>query len=85
MLVLNWILIGILIAAGLYEALLIATSKRTITQKYQDLDSPGWLNLLICVSIAVFQYFLYVKWNVQIHPFIVALYNIILGHIFGRF
>lgn len=84
---LNWILVGILIAVGLLETLLIATGRKTITQGMgiYDFKFPRWLNLTIIISLAVFQYFLYVTWNVQIHPFIVALYNLILAHMFGRF
>lgn len=85
MVALNWILIGILIAIGLYETVLLITGKRTVTQKYQDLNYPRWLNLTITISFAVFAYFLLVQWNVQIHPFVVALYYLIFGHVFGRF
>lgn len=82
---LDWILIGILIIIGVIEARLLITKKRTLTQKYQDLDFPRWLNLTICIGLVIFQYFLYVKWGVQVHPFVVAMYNIIFGHVFGRF
>ncbi|GAG61686.1 unnamed protein product [marine sediment metagenome] len=87
MVALNWILIGILIAVGLFEALLIITGKKTITQGMgiYNFTLPGWLNLTIIIGLGVFQYFLYVKWNVRIHPFIVATYNLIFGHLFGRF
>lgn len=82
---LDWILIAILIAIGVFEAFLLATRKRTITQKWQDLNTPRWLNLVICIGLVVIQYYLYTKWNVHVHPFIVAFYNIIFGHVFGRF
>jgi len=87
MIALNWILVGILIAAGLLEALLLITGRKTITQGMglYDFSFPRWLNLTIIISLAVFQYFLYVRWNVKIHPFIVAVYNLILAHLFGRF
>ncbi len=87
MVALNWILIGILIAVGLFETLLITTGKKTITQGMgiYDFAFPRWLNLTICISLAVFQYFLYVVWGIPIHPFVVALYNLILAHMFGRF
>ena len=87
MLALNYILVGILIAMGLFELLLIFTGKKTITQGMgiYDFSFPRWLNLTIIISLAVFQYFLYVKWNVEIHPFIVAMYNLIFAHLFGKF
>jgi len=87
MVALNWILIGILIAAGLLEILLIATGKKTITQGMglYDFSFPRWLNLTLTISLAVFAYFLLVRWNVQIHPFVAALYYLIFGHLFGKF
>ena len=87
MIALNWILIGILIAIGLFEVLLIITGKKTITQGMgiYDFSFPRWLNLTIIISLAVFQYFLYVKWNIKIHPFTVAIYNLIFAHMFGKF
>ena len=83
----NWILVGILVALGLFETLLIVTGKKTITQGMgiYEFSFPRWLNLTIVVSLAVFQYFLYVQWKVDIHPFIVAVYNLIFAHLFGRF
>lgn len=85
MVALNWLLIGILIVVGLFETWLLITHRRTLTQEYQDLNTPRWLNLTITISLAVFAYFLLVQWNVQIHPFVVALYCLISGHVFGKF
>lgn len=85
MVALDWILIIILITMGSYEVWLLVTHERTLTQKYQDLDTPRWLNLTVTIGFAVFAYFLLVQWNVQIHPFVVALCYLIFGHVFGRF
>lgn len=87
MVAINWILIGILIAAGLLEILLLVTDKKTITQGMgiYNFRFPRWLNLTITISLAVFAYILFVKWNLNIHPFVVALYYLIFGHLFGRF
>lgn len=87
MVALNYILIGILIATGLFEILLIVTGRKTITQGMglYNFSFPRWLNLTITISLAVFAYFLLVRWNVPIHPFVVALYYLIFGHLFGRF
>ena len=82
---LDWVLIMIFIAIGVYEAYLLIKHKRTITQKWQDLNTPRWLNLVICIGLVVFQYYLYFKWNVRVHPFIITMYNIIFGHIFAKF
>ena len=87
MVALNWILIGILIAVLLLEVLLIITGKKTITQGMglYNFSFPRWLNLTITIGLAVFAYFLLVYWNIQIHPFVVALYYLIFGHLFGKF
>lgn len=83
----NWTLIGILIAVGLLEALLIITGRKTITQGMglYDFSFPRWLNLTITINLAVLAYFLFVRFNIPVHPFIAALYYLIFGHLFGRF
>lgn len=87
MIALNWILIGILIAAGLFEGLLLITGRKTITQGMgiYNFKFPRWLNLTITISLAVLAYFLFVTWGLDVHPFTVALYYLIFGHLFGKF
>jgi len=83
---LDYILLLILIAAGILEFILIATGHWTITRELgTTFKLPRWANLTIMIGLAVFQYFLYIEWGIEIHPLLVAIYNLIFGHFFGRF
>ena len=87
MVAINWILVGILIATGLLELLLIVTGRKTITQGMgiYNFDLPRWLNLTIAISLAILAYFLFVVYNLPVNGFIVAVYYLIFGHLFGKF
>jgi len=87
MIALNWILVGILIAAGLLEIILLVTGKKTITQGMglYNFKFPKWLNLAITISLGILAYLLFVRFKLEINPFIVAIYYLIFGHLFGRF
>lgn len=87
MITFNWLLIIILIAAGVLEVYLLIKGKPTISQGMGliSLPFPRKLNLAIMIGLAVLAGFLFLRWQVDIHRFTIAMYCLIFGHVFGRF
>lgn len=84
---LDQILLNILYVALIVEAILLITGQKTISNGmgFINFEFPKWCIITTIISIGVLDYFLFVKWNVKIHPFLIAIYHLIFGHIFGRF
>jgi len=87
MIAINWLLIIILIAAGMLEIYLLIKGKPTISQGMGliNFPLPRKVNLVIIISLAVLIGFLFLRWQVDIHRFTIAMYCLIFGHVFGRF
>ena len=87
MLAFNWLLILILIAAGVLEIYLLIKGKRTISQGMGLISMPlsRKVNLTITISLAVLIGFLFLHWQIDIHRFTIGIYCLIFGHVFGYF
>lgn len=87
MLIFNWLLIIILIAAGVLEVYLLIKGKPTISQGMGRINMPlpRKVNLVITISLAVLVGLLFLYWRVDIHRFTIGMYCLIFGHVFGRF
>lgn len=87
MLVFNWLLIFILIAAGIFEIYLLIKGRPTISQGMGKINMPlpRKVNLVITIGLVILVGSLFLYWQIDIHRFTVGMYCLIFGHIFGRF